>query len=766
MCFPTDYEVGKVIAAYPSVLQRQPMYNFFQPFQNALDFKLARFLYETHVPKAQIDMFFKDGFLGQNIYSEKSRTDANLRFSFRSASTLYQKIDQMITDPPWKNGFVDFNLAKNMEFWYRNILESLKYLLRRKSFAPYMCWAPVKQFDTQQERVYTEMNTASWWWDTQMTLPVGATLVPVLFASDATHLINFSGDGKVWPIYMSIGNIKSRVRNKPTSHVWIPVALLPHSPKFILRPLSDAAQDGLKVKCADEVIRKCHFRVASWLADHMENATIHGIYATRCPICECPQEQLGQFQEHPVHNAEKYRQWVNKSDAISLHDNGVKSVNNALWTLKGAVPQELIRSDILHTMLLENLQHLMDWIKGFLESHNRLLAFDNIWSSLPRYSGNHVPRKSYRLLSQLFGKEMRSILRVILGVFTASLCCKTDTARLTAALGARFQESNHFKAAKARADVVSKELTKRNRSRNLGEDASGRTATQKAHAAAEDREERAYLVNQVLVEDSHFNFPKIHLIMHWADQISRYGSLHQFSTEICETSHNIPQVIRGYSQYHSFAVRELEIAAWAEENLEIQGEVERCKQATIFITLKGKRWIKIMKNMLAMADEFRVPEIDHPQSDAERILLNAEVQAYNAVEIPVPDQDVDDNNCYQLQHVHIESMRLRPASVTEALKDYHSRVIGFLNALFTVRGTNNELYKLGHVTLLDWMGNQTPYGSEGMFYVQEFKRGGGQTIVWLRAIEGAAHLIPLEPERKWIVNNRVDYHVWNEMNDG
>ncbi|KAF8441137.1 hypothetical protein BGX38DRAFT_1272759 [Terfezia claveryi] len=41
---------------------------------------------------------------------------------------------------------------------------------------------------------------------------------------------------------------------------------------------------------------------------------------------------------------------------------------------------------------------------------------------------------------------------------------------------------------------------------------------------------------------------------------------------------------------------------------------------------------------------------DYPQSDIERILLNAEMQAYNMVEIPVPDQDVDDKNSYQLQH--------------------------------------------------------------------------------------------------------------------
>src|SRR5437868_13301746 len=56
-------------------------------------------------------------------------------------------------------------------------------------------------------------------------------LVPVLLASDQTHLTNFSGDKKLWPLYMSIGNIDSTVRNKPTMNAWIPLALLPTPPK-------------------------------------------------------------------------------------------------------------------------------------------------------------------------------------------------------------------------------------------------------------------------------------------------------------------------------------------------------------------------------------------------------------------------------------------------------------------------------------------------------------------------------------------------------
>jgi len=141
----------------------------------------------------------------------------------------------------------------------------------------------------------------------------------------------------------------------------------------------------------------------------------------------------------------------------------------------------------------------------------------------------------------------------------------------------RYQAS---KVTKAKADMVSKELTAQTTAGRLEEKANGRTAAQKACALAEDREEHAYLVNQALVEDSNFNFTKIHLLMHWSNQISQYGSLPQFSTEICEASHkplkkaycrsnyidSILQIIKGYDRAHSIAVKELEIEAWAAEN--------------------------------------------------------------------------------------------------------------------------------------------------------------------------------------------------------
>ncbi|KAF8431494.1 hypothetical protein BGX38DRAFT_1083830, partial [Terfezia claveryi] len=146
--------------------------------------------------------------------------------------------------------------------------------------------------------------TGSWWWDQQKQVPIGCMVVPVLLASDQTHLTNFSGDKKLWPLYMSIGNIKSTIRNKPTMN-----AILGHPVEAqeldtlqvthgilssILSPLADAKiQQGTEMVCCDEKVRNCVPRLSAWLADHMENVMIHGILSNRCPVCIAPPNKFG-----------------------------------------------------------------------------------------------------------------------------------------------------------------------------------------------------------------------------------------------------------------------------------------------------------------------------------------------------------------------------------------------------------------------------------------------------------------------------------------
>jgi len=57
-------------------------------------------------------------------------------------------------------------------------------------------------------------------------------VVPIIGLSDQTHLTNFSGDKKAWPVYMTIGNILSRRRSSPAKMPILLLALLPVPPKF------------------------------------------------------------------------------------------------------------------------------------------------------------------------------------------------------------------------------------------------------------------------------------------------------------------------------------------------------------------------------------------------------------------------------------------------------------------------------------------------------------------------------------------------------
>ncbi|KAF8437828.1 hypothetical protein BGX38DRAFT_1072325, partial [Terfezia claveryi] len=139
--------------------------------------------------------------------------------------------------------------------------------------------------------------TAKWWEETQELLPDGGTLVPILLASDETHLTNFSGDKKLWLVYMSIGNIRSSIQNIHTIHAWIPIALLLIGPKRVnkipgysvetqeIHALQTIHEKGYKMVCTDGNIRLCFPKLFCWLADHMENATIYGIASNRCPTC-------------------------------------------------------------------------------------------------------------------------------------------------------------------------------------------------------------------------------------------------------------------------------------------------------------------------------------------------------------------------------------------------------------------------------------------------------------------------------------------------
>jgi len=149
----------------------------------------------------------------------------------------------------------------------------------------------------------------------------------------------------------------------------------------LLKPLSDeGCRNGYEMACGDGNVRLCFPNLVCWLADQIENATIHGIASNRCPTCIIPPDKLGEYSEsgYLTCSHKDYIAAYTKSDASSLNANGVKNIKNALWSIPNVNPPELVRADILHNILLGVFEHMMGWIQGFLEYHDRINAFDYV----------------------------------------------------------------------------------------------------------------------------------------------------------------------------------------------------------------------------------------------------------------------------------------------------------------------------------------------------------------------------------------------------
>ncbi|KZV91982.1 hypothetical protein EXIGLDRAFT_577075, partial [Exidia glandulosa HHB12029] len=85
------------------------------------------------------------------------------------------------------------------------------------------------------------MCTADWWAEMQGYYPEDITINPMLVTGDVTHVTNFSGDGKMHPIFVSSGHIDKDIRNQPSKRAFMIVALLP-VPKFAKTKFANKTQ--------------------------------------------------------------------------------------------------------------------------------------------------------------------------------------------------------------------------------------------------------------------------------------------------------------------------------------------------------------------------------------------------------------------------------------------------------------------------------------------------------------------------------------------
>jgi len=223
---------------------------------------------------------------------------------------------------------------------------------------------------------------------------VGDTLVPLNFMSNGTHLLIFAGDKKVWPVYMTFGNLSSKLRQMPSTQSVVPVALLrilimnrnipqkrPDEQwqtnrevlnevlRWVLHPLActhnPSAESGYyNVLCADRNFRSCKPVLAAWLADCREYSDLHHLERHVGIWCECPKNQLGDYVPPGKHQPRRdHNQYQTLSDAntkaadAQLSSRDVHRGSNVFRHIP-CIVSDLPKPDLLHTMQIGVLDYL------------------------------------------------------------------------------------------------------------------------------------------------------------------------------------------------------------------------------------------------------------------------------------------------------------------------------------------------------------------------------------------------------------------------
>jgi len=63
------------------------------------------------------------------------------------------------------------NHQRPIKYWSWDIIKSMRWLMQQPAYAEHLIYAPQRCFnsDTPPKRLYTEMHTADWWWETRVS---------------------------------------------------------------------------------------------------------------------------------------------------------------------------------------------------------------------------------------------------------------------------------------------------------------------------------------------------------------------------------------------------------------------------------------------------------------------------------------------------------------------------------------------------------------------------------------------------------------------
>ena len=151
------------------------------------------FLHDSHLKSLTTQLFYRNA---NNLYERWRQTNLS---AFKTMLILMKSN-------------VSKKISHTHQLHYWNTVNVIQNLLDHKSFKKNLVYVSVHQYSVNNERVYTEMHTCDWWWNTQKQLLNGVIIVSVLIAFNKTQLLMHEEDQNLWSVYLIIENLSDFIR--------------------------------------------------------------------------------------------------------------------------------------------------------------------------------------------------------------------------------------------------------------------------------------------------------------------------------------------------------------------------------------------------------------------------------------------------------------------------------------------------------------------------------------------------------------------------
>ncbi|KAJ7617664.1 hypothetical protein DFH06DRAFT_1364378 [Mycena polygramma] len=390
--FPEEFDAGKPLeqceTSFETFRAKQTAAGNppWHPFESEDEWEVAQWLMTAGLSQKQIDKYLK-----------LKRVREGIKPSFANNRAFLSFVDSLPAGPQWYCHAFELEgdecdsdgkpKKEIVEMWYRDPLECVRELLGNPSYTKqgYKPMRVYKRFKDGElsNREYTQMWTAEWWWEIQELLPPGATLAPIIIATDKTQLTRFSGDKQAWP------------------------------------PLRAAGKDGVKMDCADGFVRMIFPILSAYIADYPEQCLVACCRENACPRCLVKPKQRGEVVNSTMRDPDETLQVLadqsNDKFPSKFVDQNLRPINPFWADFPHCNIFSSMTPDILHELHNGVFgDHIVKWTTqattgGDNEIDSRFRAMT------PHPSLRHFA-KGISLTSQWTGKEHKNMEKVFLGI--------------------------------------------------------------------------------------------------------------------------------------------------------------------------------------------------------------------------------------------------------------------------------------------------------------------------------------------------------------